>query len=1150
MNNLVKKLGIVRENGAPISKQYLHQYIDLRLISLGLSDIETDGSGSFLDIAKNLLETYRERERIIRPALCPSDRRIQDFIDDYFLGVENCPPLQLPNSTFTLDFHGLARELSLPPDADEYASEYLKSYRIKQGILHNPKNDRRTTKGVFHVAEGGLPVPDDKKAVPKHTAAYLLHRALAESGDILNIPYTASQDKPAKAWISLLLRPIVCPEVSGITPERTMEIRFFAPASLVSNMDFVESIFGNAGNPYSIQNDAALDIEHWTGHTGCVILAPQLTGITKKEAGLPHVSEATERQKRDGMCWENEDEYYNDGSAFKITFRTDDGIIVTVIADNYFGYSKKEVKTQINFAANLFGNCEEEHAGGAMVFPTYNQGDQHINKPHHIVNTFDEMSRCFADIMDIMPEGYAIDRNYKNIFYVPENTAFHLATQKVSWQSGGEERSIKLLPDNYYILPNGSKFSMDKVPGSKNYRLIETVAEGTLFHKPCTVSGGGKSEISKSISDAIFTGSFFIKDYHRDMEYTRNIIEHDYGKRYRDDTKNAENSRPFLSPRRSNGSVIKLLTPSPDFTDEYNAWLDSIPQYIKGIAFIVKRYYREEWGDNWHEHFTVDILNGQLGNELKYDGRKLASRYLRVGFDEQGAWRTFKLRQDFVHAAKLQMEDDITASIVVPARALEKLNPLAESYPSVKIITNCEYRFFQRPDEAIHRGYDKKAEADLASPNTFVSNYEPLTKEDAQNMLDETVAFESFTEPMRNVIREMASGNGSDKYFISSANPRIVNGKPSANVRYLQTRNDLIAPIENYVAEVGMRLSRKIPTNEPLFTPVNLILPGRRNNPREKGIRPLAVYNPVHYQELPELFMDFICSLTGKSPSTTGAGSEGALTKIPFNALSPIIDLNNALVSYILTGYPGFTTPAGYIGSKFRVDHDLSLLIPELWARLYPAERNPQNMIADGYLEKINDFEHGGQQVKASILGYRITSKFVNMYFGRIFENPNVVLTEEMLKPELQDMSEFVDGINNIVEAQNKIAMAYFNDGSVEQALLPLKALLHIMAHGHYEGMTLESPELRNMFTYDYLINSDAYANRLMLKQQQDIKLWEMHARNLTKKLNNATAFEKEIRSELTTKINYAREMLESICSYPYLKNLQGQLGRDAIKKN
>ena len=91
------------------------------------------------------------------------------------------------------------------------------------------------------------------------------------------------------------------------------------------------------------------------------------------------------------------------------------------------------------------------------------------------------------------------------------------------------------------------------------------------------------------------------------------------------------------------------------------------------------------------------------------------------------------------------------------------------------------------------------------------------------------------------------------------------------------------------------------------------MLAGRRNNPPDPkaGIPPLAVYSPIHYQELPELFMDFICSLTGKSPSTTGFGSEGALTKGPFNALWPVVDVNNALVSAIVTGYGGFTTAAG-----------------------------------------------------------------------------------------------------------------------------------------------------------------------------------------------------------------------------------------------
>ena len=100
-----------------------------------------------------------------------------------------------------------------------------------------------------------------------------------------------------------------------------MEIRFFAPGNLVGNLDFVESIFGNGGDPFIADNDAGLDPAHWSGHTGCVILAPHLIGTTKKELGLPNIADATARQKRDGMCWEKEDELYNDGSAFKITCR-------------------------------------------------------------------------------------------------------------------------------------------------------------------------------------------------------------------------------------------------------------------------------------------------------------------------------------------------------------------------------------------------------------------------------------------------------------------------------------------------------------------------------------------------------------------------------------------------------------------------------------------------------------------------------------------------------------------------------------------------------------------------------------------------------------------------------------------------------------
>ena len=375
-----------------------------------------------------------------------------------------------------------------------------------------------------------------------------------------------------------------------------MEIRFFAPGSLVSNLDFVESIFGNGGSPYHISNDAGLDYENWSGHTGCIILAPQLTKLTKKEVGLPHISKATERQKRDGMCWENENELYNDGSAFKLTMRTDEGVIVTVIADNYFGYSKKEIKTFISFAANLMGNAEEEHAGGALIFPSYNQGEGQITKAENFIKTLDETAKLFPELIDMKPEGYGVDKNFPDIYYIPELSRFDIKSQRISWKKGKSgEVSIKLLPNKTYIMPNGHKYRMEKAAGTLNYRLVETNSEGVLIHKPCTVSGGGKSEISKSIEDSIISGSFFIKDFETDFKKVEEIINYNYFSRFIDPAKGKKVSRSFLSSKRSMGSAIKMLTPSPEFTPEYNSWLESIPQYIKGIAFIVKRFYREEW---------------------------------------------------------------------------------------------------------------------------------------------------------------------------------------------------------------------------------------------------------------------------------------------------------------------------------------------------------------------------------------------------------------------------------------------------------------------------------------------------------------------------------------------------------------------------
>jgi hypothetical protein len=100
------------------------------------------------------------------------------------------------------------------------------------------------------------------------------------------------------------------------------------------------------------------------------------------------------------MCWKDPSERYNDGVAFKVTSRTDEGIIVTLIADNYYGYCKKEVKTQISYAANLLGNVEEEHAGGTLAFITHNLGeDFQWNSRRYNGRTMDDLVRDYSEFI-------------------------------------------------------------------------------------------------------------------------------------------------------------------------------------------------------------------------------------------------------------------------------------------------------------------------------------------------------------------------------------------------------------------------------------------------------------------------------------------------------------------------------------------------------------------------------------------------------------------------------------------------------------------------------------------------------------------------------------------------------------------------------
>eukprot|EP01105_Mastigella_eilhardi_P017174 TRINITY_DN3952_c0_g1_i1.p1 TRINITY_DN3952_c0_g1~~TRINITY_DN3952_c0_g1_i1.p1 ORF type:complete len:1188 (-),score=347.34 TRINITY_DN3952_c0_g1_i1:100-3630(-) len=1153
----VDKVAVQRKYGYP--RDELDDAEKAALISMmlavhdeGSTACEDVGSSALMHLARDLVLSYHEKTRLLATihGEPPVAHRVEAFLNAHLAEVlAEGERVSLPSNTLVLPAHGVARALSLPARRDHVESPMVSSYTVLQGVLHNPLHDRRTTEGSFHVAEGGLPITADKLRVPKGVFANLLRAALSPPADMTLLPFTADFQKPVHSVVSLLLRPVVGP-ATGRWAEKTLEIVCYAPGSLVSNLDFLESIFGNAGDPFLPENDAALDPEHWSGHTGCIILAPHLTTLTKREVGLPRWEDATPLQRTQGMCWRKEDERYNGGNPFKVVCRTAEGVYVTLLADNYYGYSKKEVKSQISYACNLAGVYEEEHSGGAIAFPRYSYGlevetgTEASRWPHLAGYTFADAMELCRPFASLQREGYAIDRNYPDVLYVPGNCRFSLITHSVEWDNpDGTNTRLKIVPSKVYILPSGFKIQMEKHPAAPAWRLLGTEAVGVRLHKPCTVSGGGKSELSKSISGHLMYGPLFIADPEKDFAMVDAILNSDrYMSRFRD---GAQDARPLLAADRTLGSVIKMVTPSADdFTDEYNAWLASFPPHIWPIVFYVKRFYKPEWADDWRAHFSMDMVNGRYGNEVKFENRKIMAGFLRVGFNEAGLWRTYKTRIDFIPALKVQTEDDISASATVPAAWVPHVKP-AGGASAFKMSSNCEYRLFQRPDDCVHRGLDAQCESDLAGDGNFLCNFEPLKRKDAIELVTDTCDFELFTPPMQGLIRRAAAAS-TPEYFVSSAHTRLVGQppRPTSNPRYLQTRPDVLSPMDTYVSEIGYRLHHRIPADRPAAVPVDLLLIGRRISRPQPGLPNLAVFNPIHYQELPEFFADVICGMSGTSPSTTGAGSEGALTKGPFNSLPFTIDVGNLLVSCILAGLGGWSTPTGCVGPRFNFAHDVSLIAPEVFGRMKPEERDPAWLIERGYLKRVADFEYEGRTVPASRLGYRITPRFAH-FLGRVFDHP-IVFDEAILKPEKQGLAEFAAGVDELVTAQRVIAQRYFDDDTVNFACPPLKALLYIMARGSYEGKGLDHPDIRRMFTPDYLLSSDWYMARLRRQQELHQALWARNVALLTAYVNEPINAWPVSKLKLQDRLRFAQEELAFVSRDDYVdKVLMGTIGAD-----
>ena len=138
--------------------------------------------------------------------------------------------------------------------------------------------------------------------------------------------------------------------------------------------------------------------------------------------------------------------------------------------------------------------------------------------------------------------------------------------------------------------------------------------------------------------------------------------------------------------------------------------------------------------------------------------------------------------------------------------------------------------------------------------------------------------------------------------------------------------------------------------------------------------------------------------------------------------------------------------------------------------------------------------------------------------------------------------------MDNILETQRRVAQAYFNDGSIQEACPPLRALLHIMRDDQFEGRNLNHPDLRALFTRENLLASDWYAARLAAQQKLDTQLWQRNITALERFSQKPGYAEEASRLDINTRLNTARQRLHLVQSVTYRQQLIGTLGAHPLK--
>ena len=181
---------------------------------------------------------------------------------------------------------------------------------------------------------------------------------------------------------------------------------------------------------------------------------------------------------------------------------------------------------------------------------------------------FESAMRLLGDRAEPKPEGYAVDRHYPAIVYVPENAEFNGPRRLCAMATRGRLSSDDAAAGAHLrVCRRGTRYasrnSMAARPGawwaqSRMARYVTSPARSRAAENRRSPNPSRMSYCRARSLSAITTPT-----------WTRlaEILAKDFSQIYTNPPPEDRAQRPLLSMQRSLGSVVKLLTASPEYTD-------------------------------------------------------------------------------------------------------------------------------------------------------------------------------------------------------------------------------------------------------------------------------------------------------------------------------------------------------------------------------------------------------------------------------------------------------------------------------------------------------------------------------------------------------------------------------------------------------